>query len=97
MGAPMMVRRSTLSVTATATTVAAAHRHAARRSRLLGTPMQSPHVIDDDPAVVVDAGDVIDVVELEQRGGRQRYSLPSFPRLEVEAEHRGGRGQAQIH
>src|ERR1051326_7190684 len=86
MGAARIARRSTLSLTATAAVVAPAHRQAARRSRLLGTPMQSPYVVDDDPAVVVDAGDAISVVELEQRGGRQRLALPRFPPIEVEAE-----------
>src|SRR5215467_12697399 len=97
MGAPRMVRRSRSSLSATTATVAPAHWQAARRSRLLGTPMQSSHVVNDDPAVVVDAGDAIDVVELEECVRRQPPSLLRFPRVEVEAEHRGGRGQAQIH
>src|SRR5258708_38270897 len=97
MGAPTTVRKSTPSLTATAATVAAAHRQATSRSRLLGAPMQSPHVVDDDPGVVVDAGDALDVIELEQLGAGERRSLSCVPRLEVEAEHRRGRGQTQVH
>src|SRR5260370_6568349 len=97
MGAPRTVRRSKLSLAATAATVAAAHRQAISRSRLLGAPMQSPHVVDDDPAVVVDAGDALDVIELEQLGARERLSLLRLPRLEIEAEHRRRRGHAQVH
>src|SRR5258708_34387143 len=95
MGAPTTVRKSTPSLTATAATVAAAHRQATSRSRLLGAPMQSPHVVDDDPAVVVDAGDALDVIELEQLGAGERRSLSCVPRLGVEAEHRRGPGRAE--
>src|SRR3979409_553946 len=97
MGAPSTVRRSALSLTATAIAVAVAHRQAPRRSRWLEALMKSSQVVDQDKAIVVDAGDAIDVIELEQRGGRQRLSIPRFRWVEVEAEHRGGRGQAQIH
>src|SRR5882672_4886279 len=97
MGAPRTVRRSTLSLSAAAASVVPAHRQATSRSRLLAAPMQSPHVVDDDPAVVVDAGDALDVIEFEQLGARERLSLLRLPRLEVEAEHRRACGHAQIH
>src|ERR1700744_604047 len=87
MGKPRMARSTTLSPIATAAIVAVAQIQTAERSRLLGSSMQSPHVVDHDEAVVINSGDAIDAVELEQGVGPYRLSTFDVPWLEVKAEH----------